>query len=113
MSSRKKPYGDELKSFLEQWAQLDKQGKMQLCANKSIAYATGKEWAMCGYVPARDDEPVPSQVSKEEDKPVIVNLPQVKLQTYKARRVKRGDEESATVHVSDNVIPAFDNMVSI
>ena len=37
----------------------------------------------------------------EVEQPIIVNLPPVKLREYKAKKVKRGDEEIAVFHAGD------------
>ena len=37
----------------------------------------------------------------EEKSPEIINLPPIKLREYKKRKVKRGDEEEACLHIGD------------
>jgi len=46
-----------------------------------------------------DVEVTPESV--EEEQPLIVNLPPIKLREYKAGKRKRGDEEEAILHCSD------------
>lgn len=41
---RKRPYGKAMQIFVDQWDATDHQGKIQLCQNHNISYATGKSW---------------------------------------------------------------------
>lgn len=50
-----------------------------------------------------------------EKTPEIINLPPVKLREYKKKRVKRGDEEEACLHIGDGhaakITPSYDEGV--
>lgn len=51
----------------------------------------------------------------DEDKEVVVNLAPIKLREYKAKKVKRGDEEEACIHIGDGhagkITPSYDETV--
>src|SRR3990167_10783267 len=57
----------------------------------------------------------PNVIPIEPPEPEIINLPPVKLRDYKAKRVKRGDEEIAVLHAGDGhaakVTKSFDATV--
>jgi len=95
MPARKKPKGDKLREFIEKWHSSNHKGKVELCEGCDISYATGKDWVLIGV---RDKDEV-----KEEDpeEALIVNLPPVKLMSYKPKKVKKGDEEEVCVHTGD------------
>ena len=66
-----------------------------------------------GVKRARPVAPSPEMIGDEE--PIIVNLPPIKLREYKAKKVKRGDEEEACVHIGDGhagkITPSYDEDV--
>jgi hypothetical protein len=53
-----------------------------------------------------------SEIPPLDQRPIIVNLPTVKLREYKGKKTRRGDEEEAILHMSDGhagkITPSYD-----
>ena len=97
MPARKMLIGEELKTWQDKWDNADHTGKLELCKQYNISYASGKAWrqADASFTPNNEHN------TQEIEQPIVVNLPPVKLREYKPRRVKKGDEEMAVVHTGD------------
>ncbi|GAG96363.1 unnamed protein product, partial [marine sediment metagenome] len=80
-----------------------------ICDRWNISYTRGKTYrSECRKIEPDIQEP-------EGEHPVIVNLPPVKIREYKKKRVRRGDEEEAGLHLGDGhagkITPSFNEDV--
>jgi hypothetical protein len=79
---RRRPYGDDMRRFIDAWDATDHQGKVILCQNHGITYETGKKWRLLGIddYPQRPDSVEHRQAERILARRMRPNVP-LKLQT--------------------------------
>lgn len=66
MPPRRRPYGDQMKRFVDAWEATDHKGKLILCDNYGIKYQTGKNWAHEGIIDYMPQPEISPEVERAE-----------------------------------------------
>ena len=106
----KKPLG-EWSRKLDAYLSAKKISKRQLAVELDVSINTLGKWWNQREPSAehekkiqrflQEDSPTEIVPKSEEEKEPVINLPQVKLNIFKYKKSKRGDEEEAILHISD------------
>lgn len=87
----------EAEEFCRVWDKGNHEDRLRLCAScDGVSFDTARHFRANTGI----KRPEPSFTLQEEPE-VIVKLPPIKLREYKKRKVRRGDEEEAGLHIGD------------
>ena len=97
MPVRKMPIGEELKTWQDKWDNADHTGKLELCKQYNISYASGKAWrqADASFTPNNEHN------TQEIEQIIVTPAPLIKIKPIKQEGRRGQGEEVHLQPISD------------